>query len=50
MLCVPFWLRRLLCLISLFSPSDKLSPTLTLPPPPPSHWRIYNMTWGHVLL
>ena len=35
MLCVLFWVRRLLCLMSLFSPSERLSPTPTLPPPPP---------------
>ena len=36
MLCVPFWVRRLLCLMSLFSPSERLSPTQT--PASPKSW------------
>ena len=48
MLCVPFWVRRLLCLMSLFSPSERLSPTPTRAPP--SHGTMCTMTWGQVFL
>ena len=33
MLCVPFWVRRLLCPMTLFSSSEQVSPTPTRAPP-----------------
>ena len=48
MLCVPFSVRRPHCLMSLFSPSVRLSPTPT--PAPRSHGRMCTMTWEQVFL
>ena len=48
MLCVPFWVRRVFCLMSLFSPSERLSAMPTRAPP--SHGWMCTTTWEHVLL